>query len=192
MTTSAVVVDEQQPPVLIDEPVQVRRSRRPLDASRLALTVAGMVFVVVLSLTATRTVAGIEGDLNEASALVPGWMLLPLTLVAAFSTLALWIGFVGLEIAQRRARTAAEMVLAGISTALVLTLLSVWLQSDLAPEGLATAFRPPTSGLVFPTSAARSPRDYPLRVIPFAPGTIMTIVVIVRRLFSEEIREPTI
>ena len=154
MTTSAVRLDEHAPPVLIDEPEQDRRSRRPLDAARLALTAAGIVFVVVLSLTASRTVAGIEGDLNEASALVPGWLLLPLTFVTAFSTLALWIGFVGLEIAQRRGRTAAEMVLAGISTAVLLGLISVFLRSDLAPDALAAAFRPPTSGFVFPTSAA--------------------------------------
>jgi uncharacterized membrane protein YbhN (UPF0104 family)/tRNA A-37 threonylcarbamoyl transferase component Bud32 len=154
MTTSAVRVDEQAPPVLIDEPEQVRRSRRPFDAARLALTAVGIVFVVVLSLTASRTVAGIEGDLNEASALVPGWLLLPLTFVTAFSTLALWIGFVGLEIAQRRGRTAAEMVLAGIATAVLLGVISVFLRSDLAPDALAAAFRPPTSGFVFPTSAA--------------------------------------
>ena len=154
MTTSAVQVDAKQPPVLIDEPDEVRRSRRPLDATRLALTGAGIVFVVVLSLTASRTVAGIEGDLNEASALVPGWLLLPLTLVSAFSTLALWIGFVGLEIAQRRARVAAEMVIAGIATAVLLGVLSAWLRSELAPEALATAFSPPTSGLVFPISSA--------------------------------------
>ena len=110
MATSAVQVDEQHPPVLIDEPPTVHRSRRPMDAARLALTLTGVVLVVVLSLTASRTVAGIEGDLNEASALVPGWVLLPLTFVAAFATLALWIGFVGLEIAQRQGRTAAEMM----------------------------------------------------------------------------------
>ena len=154
MTTSAVQVDAEQPPVLIDEPDEVRRSRRPLDATRMALTGAAIVFVVVLSLTASRTVAGIEGDLNEASALVPGWLLLPLTLVSAFSTLTLWIGFVGLEIAQRRARVAAEMVIAGIATAVLLGVLSAWLRSELAPEALATAFRPPTSGLVFPISSA--------------------------------------
>lgn len=154
MSTSVVPVDEQQPPVRIEEPPTLRRSRRPLDAARLALTLTGMVLVVVLSLTASRTVAGIEGDLNEASALVPGWVLLPLTLVAAFATLTVWIGFVGLEIAQRRARTAAEMVLAGIVTAVLLGGLSVFVQSDLAPDGLASAFRPATTGLVFPTSAA--------------------------------------
>ena len=139
MTTIAVQVDAEQPPVLIDEPDEVRRSRRPLDATRLALTGAAIVFVVVLSLTASRTVAGIEGDLNEASALVPGWLLLPLTLVSAFSTLALWIGFVGVEIAQRRARVAAEMVIAGIATAVLLGVLSAWLRSELAPDALATA-----------------------------------------------------
>jgi glycosyltransferase 2 family protein len=154
MSTSVVPVDEQQPPVRIEEPPTLRRSRRPLDAARLALTLTGMVLVVVLSLTASRTVAGIEGDLNEASALVPGWVLLPLTLVAAFATLTVWIGFVGLEIAQRRARTAAEMVLAGIVTAVLLGGLSVFVQSDLSPDGLASAFRPATTGLVFPTSAA--------------------------------------
>jgi uncharacterized membrane protein YbhN (UPF0104 family) len=154
MSTSVVHLDEQQPPVRIDEPPTARRSRRPLDAARLALTLTGMVLVVVLSLTASRTVAGIEGDLNEASALVPGWVLLPLTLVAAFATLTVWIGFVGLEIAQRRGRTAAEMVLAGVLTAVLLGGMSVFIQSDLAPEGLANAFRPATTGLVFPTSAA--------------------------------------
>ena len=87
--------------MLIDEPPQQRRSRRPLDAARLALTLLAAVVIVVLSLTASRTVAGIEGDLNEASALVPGWLLLPLQFVAAFSTLSLWIGVVGLEIAHR-------------------------------------------------------------------------------------------
>ncbi len=125
-----------------------------MDAARLALTLTGVVLVVVLSLTASRTVAGIEGDLNEASALVPGWVLLPLTFVAAFATLALWIGFVGLEIAQRRGRTAAEMVLALVLTALTLSAMSLFVQSQAAPEALASAFRPPTSGLVFPTSAA--------------------------------------
>ncbi len=154
MSTSTVLVDEREPPVLIDEPPMARRSRRPLDAARLALTLAGIVVVVVLSVTAERTVAGIEGDLNEASALVPGWLLLPLALVAAFSTLGVWIGFVGLEIAQRRGRTAAEMVMAGVLTAVLLGLMSVLLQSDAAPESLAAAFRPPTSGLIFPTSAA--------------------------------------
>ena len=154
MSTSTVRLDEHGPPVLIDEPPTVDRSRRPLDAARLAITLTGVVLVVVLSVTAERTVAGIEGDLNEASALVPGWVLLPLTLVAAFSTLAVWIGFVGLEISQRRGRTAAEMVLAGITTAILLGGLSLFLQSDLGPEGLSTAFRPPTSGLIFPTSSA--------------------------------------
>ncbi len=154
MSTSVVHVDEQQPPVRIDEPPTLRRSRRPLDAARLALTLTGMVLVVVLSLAASRTVAGIEGDLNEASALVPGWVLLPLTLVAAFATLTVWIGFVGLEIAQRRGRTAAEMVLAGILTAVLLGGISVFVQSDLAPDALASTFRPATTGLVFPTSAA--------------------------------------
>lgn len=154
MSTSVVHVDEQQPPVRIDEPPTLRRSRRPLDAARLALTLTGMVLVVVLSLTASRTVAGIEGDLNEASALVPSWVLLPLTLVAAFATLTVWIGFVGLEIAQRRGRTAAEMVLAGILTAVMLGGMSVFVQSDLAPDALASTFRPATTGLVFPTSAA--------------------------------------
>jgi uncharacterized membrane protein YbhN (UPF0104 family) len=154
MTTTAVHLGEHQPPVLIDEPPQQRRSRRPLDAARLALTLLAAVVIVVLSLTASRTVAGIEGDLNEASALVPGWLLLPLQFVAAFSTLTLWIGVVGLEIAQRRGRTAAEMVLAGVATAVLLTGMSVFLQSDIAPDALAAAFRPPTSGLVFPTSAA--------------------------------------
>ena len=154
MPASVVHVDEDQPPVLIDEPPTLRRSRRPLDAARLAFTLTGMVLVVVLSLTASRTVAGIEGDLNEASALVPGWLLLPLTLVSAFATLTVWIGFVGLEIAQRRGRTAAEMVLAGVLTATLLGALSVFVQSDLAGEGLANAFRPATTGLVFPTSAA--------------------------------------
>lgn len=154
MSTSVAHSDGPLQPVRIDEPATVLRSRRPLDAARLALTLTGVVLVVVLSLTASRTVAGIEGDLNEASALVPEWVLLPLTLVAAFATLTLWIGFVGLEIAQRRGRTAAEMVLAGIATAVLLGGLSLWLQSDVAPQALASAFRPPTSGLVFPTSAA--------------------------------------
>lgn len=154
MTTTMVRLGEQQPPVLIDEPPMVRRSRRPLDAVNLTLTLIGILLVVVLSLAAERTVAGIEGDLSEASSLVPGWILLPLTLVAAFSTLGLWIGFVGLEIAQRRGRTAAEMVLAGVATAMLLGALSVFMQSSLAPESLATAFRPPTSGFIFPTSAA--------------------------------------
>jgi glycosyltransferase 2 family protein len=155
MSTSVVQGGDGPPPlVLIDEPPTVHRSRRPMDAARLAIILAGIVLVLVLSLTASRTVAGIEGDLNEASALVPDWVLLPLTLVAAFATLTLWIGFIGLEIAQRRGRTAAEMVMAGILTAVVLGGLSVFLQSDVAPDALASAFRPPTSGLVFPTSAA--------------------------------------
>lgn len=154
MPTSIVRDDGPPPLVLINEPPTVQRSRRPMDAARLALTLTGVVLVVVLSLTASRTVAGIEGDLNEAGALVPDWLLLPLTLVAAFATLTLWIGFIGLEIAQRRGRTAAEMVLAGTLTAVLLGGLSVFLQSDVAPDALAAAFRPPTSGLVFPTSAA--------------------------------------
>ena len=154
MSSSVVQGDGPPPLVTIDEPETALRSRRPMDAARLAFTLTGVVLVVVLSLTASRTVAGIEGDLNEASALVPDWLLLPLTLVSAFSTLTLWIGFVGLEIAQRRARTAAEMVLAGIVTAMLLGGLSLWLQSDAAPDALAAAFRPATSGLVFPTSAA--------------------------------------
>lgn len=154
MTTTMVRLGEQQPPVLIDEPAMVRRSRRPLDAVNLTLTLIGILLVVLLSLAAERTVAGIEGDLSEASSLVPGWLLLPLTLVAAFSTLGLWIGFVGLEIAQRRGRTAAEMVLAGVATAMLLGVVSVFMQSSLSPDSLAAAFRPPTSGFIFPTSAA--------------------------------------
>jgi len=154
MSTSTVRVGEHEPPVLIDEPPVARRSRRPLDAARLALALAGILVLVVLSVTAERTVAGIEGDLSEASGLVPGWLLLPLSLLAAFSTLGVWIGFVGLELAQRRGRTAAEMVMAGVLTAVLLGVLSVFVQSDIAPESLAAAFRPPTSGLIFPTSAA--------------------------------------
>ncbi len=152
--TTAVQLEEQPPPVVVDEPPVARRSRRPLDAARLALTLAGAVLVTVLALTAERTVAGIEGDLTEAGGLVPGWLLLPISALAAFATLGLWIGFVGLEMYQRRRRTAAEMVLAGVATALLLTLLSTFVRSDLAPERLAAAFLPPSStGAVFTTGA---------------------------------------
>jgi uncharacterized membrane protein YbhN (UPF0104 family) len=154
MTTTVVRLDEQGPPVEIDEPPVPRRSRRPLDAARLALTLAAAIVLTVLSVTAERTVAGIEGDLTEASGYVPGWLLLPISAVAAFATLGLWIGFVGYEMYLRRRRTAAEMVLAGAATAVLLTLLASFLRSDLAPDRLAAAFLPPSSsGAVFTTGA---------------------------------------
>jgi len=154
MTTTVVRLDETRPPVVIDEPPVARRSRRPLDAARLALTLAAAVVLVVLSVTAERTVAGIEGDLTEASAFVPGWLLLPISATAAFATLGLWIGFVGYEMYLHRRRTAAEMVLAGVTTAVLLTVLATFLRSEVAPDRLAAAFLPPsTSGAVFTTGA---------------------------------------
>jgi glycosyltransferase 2 family protein len=154
MSTTVVSVDGHQPPVVIDEPPVARRSRRPLDAARLALTLAATVVVVLVAVTAERTVAGIEGDLTEASSLVPTWLLLPLSAVAAFATLGLWIGYVGLEMYLRRRRTAGEMVLAGVTAIVLLGGLSLFLRSDAAPDGLAAAFAPPTStGNVFPAGA---------------------------------------
>jgi uncharacterized membrane protein YbhN (UPF0104 family)/tRNA A-37 threonylcarbamoyl transferase component Bud32 len=154
MTTTVEQRGEPQPPVVVDEPPVARRSRRPLDAARLAITLAGAVLVTVLALTAQRTVAGIEGDLTEAGGLVPGWLLLPISATAAFATLGLWVGFVGLEMYQRRRRTAGEMVLAGVVTAVLLTALSAFVRSDLSPDGLSAAFLPPSStGAVFTTGA---------------------------------------
>ncbi len=142
------------PPVVIDEPPMLRRSRRPLDAARLALTLASVVVVVVVAVTAERTVAGIEGDLTEASGLVPAWLLLPLSAAAAFATLGLWLGYVGLELYRRRRRNAGEMVLAGVVTGLLLSALSAFLRSDAAPDGLAAAFATPSStGSVFTAGA---------------------------------------
>ena len=154
MSTTVEAPEGRQPPVAVDEPPLARRSRRPLDAARLALTLAAVVVVTIVAVTAERTVAGIEGDLTEASSFVPSWLLLPLSAVAAFATLGLWIGFVGLEIYQRRRRTAGEMVLAGVLTTLLLQGLSGFVRSDLASDGLAAAFLPPTTtGNVFPTGA---------------------------------------
>jgi uncharacterized membrane protein YbhN (UPF0104 family) len=133
------------PPVVIDEPPLQRRSRRPLDVARLVLTLLAVLVVVVVAVTAERTVAGIEGDLTEAGGLVPAWLLLPLSAAAAFATLGIWIGFVGLELYRRRRRNAGEMVLAGVVTGALLSALSALLRSDAAPDALAAAFQPPSS-----------------------------------------------
>ncbi len=132
--------------VEILEPPVPARTRRPLDAARLTIALLATALVVVIAVTAERTVAGLEGDITEASGLLPSWVTDPLELLSALAVVGLWVGLVGRAIVRREHREAIELATAWALGLAVVGLLAWLLEGGVISDELATAFRPLTPG----------------------------------------------
>lgn len=122
-----------------------------MDLVRLLLTLTALLLLVGVVVTAEQTTAGLGEDITEAGGLVPGWLVLPLELLAALTTVALWIGLIAFELVRRRARTAMDMAVAGVLGAVLAMGLNAWLDT-IAPPALVVGFSPPAATALDPGS----------------------------------------
>jgi uncharacterized membrane protein YbhN (UPF0104 family) len=133
------------PATVVREPPLEARVRRPLDGVRLALALLGAVLTVLVAVTAERTVAGLEGDISEATGLLPSWLTNPLGLVSALATVTIWFWLVGAALARRDLTVAAELVGAWLLGIVVVGAVSRLLTQPWLPDTLVAAFRPVSS-----------------------------------------------
>ena len=87
--------------LVIEDGVIPRRVRRPADLLRLAIALLSFLVIIVVTYFLTKTTAGIEQDIVEASSSLPGFLVLVLNLAGGLGVLLLPVA-AGVDLLVRR------------------------------------------------------------------------------------------
>ena len=125
-------VDESRPAtpsdlVLVMEPLLPQRLRRPSDALRFFATLLALVAVVLLALVAQETLRGLESDVTEGTARVPGFLAGFAGFIGGAAVLVVPVGFAVERVFHRDGLRVAEGLIAAIAGMLVSFGLGEWL-----------------------------------------------------------------
>jgi uncharacterized protein (TIRG00374 family) len=125
--------------VLVVEPLLPQRLRRPSDALRFFATLLGLAGVILLALIAQETLKGLESDVTEGTARVPGFLAGLAGFLGGAAVLAVPAGFAVERVFHRDGLRVAEGLIAAIAGMLVSFGLGEWLVS-FGPEDLYQLF----------------------------------------------------
>ena len=111
--------------LVIEDGVIPGRLRRPADLLRFALALLAVAAVFLLAYFATSTASGIDKDLVTASQRLPGWVVLPVSIVAGLGILLLPVGVAVDMLLRRRGRQLVDAIVAYV-VATVVVGLAMW------------------------------------------------------------------
>jgi glycosyltransferase 2 family protein len=112
--------------LVIEDGVIPGRLRRPADLVRFTVAVVAAAVVFLLAYFATSTATGIDRDISTASSNLPGWLLLPLSVVSGFGVILLPAAVAVELLVRRRARQLADAMIALFVASLVIGLYGWW------------------------------------------------------------------
>ncbi|WP_233511004.1 lysylphosphatidylglycerol synthase transmembrane domain-containing protein [Actinomadura craniellae] len=124
------------PSVPVDEPAQPQRIRRPSDPIRFAISVAGLVIVLVLISIAQQTTHGLQTDIQEGTARAPHRLLQVVALISRFGVLTVPVAFAIDRLLRRDGLRIAVGLLAAVISVGVTVALDAWV-IPAAPDDLA-------------------------------------------------------
>ncbi len=101
--------------VVIEAPEPPRRAHRPMDLVRLLVALGGLAVVLLIGAFTTNTVAGLDADVQQATAPLAGPVLVLMTGAAGLLVLALPVGVAVDLLVRRRVRTLADSLLAVVA-----------------------------------------------------------------------------
>jgi uncharacterized membrane protein YbhN (UPF0104 family) len=122
--------------IIVDEPPEPRRIRRPPDLMRL-LFESGMIAVVLLiAIPGAGTTTGLETDIHNSISIAPQVFLATITLLTNLATALIPIGL-GIErLFRGEGRRVADGVIAAAIALLLSTLINLWVVSPAGPHWL--------------------------------------------------------
>ena len=172
--------------LVIEDGVVSKSVRRPADLVRFVLVILVSLAVLAIAYFASNTANGIGTDVADALQKLPGWLLLPLSLISGLGILILPVVVAVDLLVRRRGRQLIDALGAAVVSIIVVTVLA-WAAEKYAPDGLWRAvngdatrdqnpFYPLLAGIVaFCTTA---------RVIERARWSILSAVVIAATFVS--------
>ena len=135
-SNAAPLVDDATAHTLvIEDGVILKSVRRPADLLRLVLVLVGAVLVLAVAYFASNTASGIGADVTDALQGLPGWLLLPISLVSGLGILILPVGVAIDLVARRRGRQLVDSLGTSVVAILIVAGLA-WAAQRYAPDSL--------------------------------------------------------
>ncbi len=123
--------------VVVDEPAQPRRVRRPGDAARFGFGVALLALLLVFTALAFGTTSGFEYDLRRIGGLVSSPVVGLLSVAASVAVVAIPLGLAAERLVKREASRVADAVVTAALAYLVANGLNLWVANS-APRALVS------------------------------------------------------
>lgn len=123
--------------VIVDEPPEPRRIRRPPDLMRLLFEPALIIAVVLLAIPGSNTTTGFESDIHNSITLAPQLFLSTITALANALTIVIPVGLAVERLYRREGRRVADGVIAAAIAYLAATGLNLWIRSSASPHWLS-------------------------------------------------------
>ena len=139
-------------PVLIDEPPEPRRIRRPADLLRVVFGIGFMLLIIGLGMIAEYTTKGVETDLSKNKTSLN--QAIPLGFILAATSVALAVIPIALAVERlyrRDSRRVIDSVLAAAFAYLTAFGLNEWVGSSSTPSSLKNALTQPPAPPATPT-----------------------------------------
>lgn len=122
--------------VVVDEPPEPRRIRRPPDLMRLLFESGLIAIVLLLAIPGAGTTTGLENDIHNSIAVAPRVFLATITLLTNVATAVIPVGLAIERLFRREGRRVAEGVIAAAIALLLSGLVNLWVTSDAGPHWL--------------------------------------------------------
>lgn len=116
--------------VLVEEPPEPRRIRRPPDLMRLLFEFALIVTVLLLAIPGASTTTGLETDIHNNLTFAPQLFLSTITLLSNVATAVIPVGLAVERLYRREGRRVADAVIAAALTWVLASLLNLWIDSS--------------------------------------------------------------
>jgi len=118
--------------VIVEEPPEPRRIRRPPDLMRLLFETALIVIVLLLAIPGASTTTGLETDIHNNLTFAPQLFLSTITLLSNIATAVIPVGLAVERLYRREGSRVADAVIAAAITWVLASLLNLWIDSSTA------------------------------------------------------------
>ncbi|MBS2963670.1 flippase-like domain-containing protein [Actinocrinis puniceicyclus] len=123
--------------IMVDEPPEPRRIRRPPDLMRLLFETGLIAVVLLLAVPGASTTTGLETDIHNSITLAPQLFLSTITLLTNIATAVIPVGLAIERLYRREGRRVADGVIAAAIAYLIATLLNLWIDSSASTDWLS-------------------------------------------------------
>ena len=184
--TTPLADDVTAPTLVIEDGVVLKSVRRPADLLRLVLVVVAAVLTLAIAYFASNTASGIGADVTDALQSLPGWLLLPISLVSGLGILILPVGVAIDLLARRRGRQLVDSLGASVLAILLVAGLA-WAAQRYAPDSLWRALSGDaerSANPFYPLLAAIIAFSATARLVERARWSILTGIVVAGTMLS--------